>query len=191
MFAIQHAAPITREKAILAGGCFWCTEAIFQRLKGVVSVTPGYAGGNVQNPSYEDVSSGKTGHAEAVEIVFDPLDVSYEKLLDVFWNTHDPTTYHHQGNDVGPQYRSVIFYHDERQKKAAEDSVHALELSRQYSDPIVTEIVPFTHFYEAEDYHRNYFEHHKDALYCDLVISPKITKLLQKYGRELKAEYQE
>lgn len=180
-----------RATATLAGGCFWCTEAIFQRLEGVLSVVPGYAGGTVEHPTYEQVSMGTTGHAEAIQIVFDPEKITYGKLLSVFWNTHDPTTHHRQGNDVGPQYRSVVFYHDEEQKLTAEMSLQTLEASHQYTDSVATEIVPFTKFYVAEDYHHNYFENHKEALYCDVVISPKIEKLLKKYGRELKVEYQE
>lgn len=168
------------EIATLAGGCFWCTEAIFKRLKGVTSVLPGYAGGDTKNPTYEQVCSGKTGHAETIEIKFDPKLISFEKILEVFWNTHDPTTTDRQGNDVGPQYRSVIFYHDAEQKRIAENS---------RPERAVTEIIPFKNFYVAEDYHKNYFETHKNALYCSLVISPKIKKLLEKYGNDIKEEY--
>lgn len=174
-------------KATLAGGCFWCTEAIFKRLKGVTSVLPGYAGGDVPNPSYEQVCDGKTGHAEAIQIEFDPQTLPYEKILDVFWNTHDPTTINKQGNDTGPQYRSVIFYHSSEQKQIAEDSKKTAQ--KLYEDPIVTEILPFTNFYVAEDYHKNYFETHKGALYCSLVIAPKIKKLLKKYGKDIKEKY--
>lgn len=177
------------ETATLAGGCFWCTEAIFKRLKGVVSVLPGYAGGTIENPSYEQVSSGNTGHAEAIQIKFDPTIISYGKILDIFWNTHDPTTINQQDNDMGPQYRSVIFYHDEKQREIAEKSKSEVEKERLYKNPIVTEIKPFTNFYAAEDYNKNYFENHKGALYCDLVISPKIHKLIEKYGSDVKEEY--
>lgn len=179
----------TLETATLAGGCFWCTEAIFQRLKGVISIMPGYAGGNVPNPTYEQVSDGTTGHAEAVQIEFDPREISYETLLDIFWNTHNPTTRNRQGNDVGPQYRSVIFTHNKEQQQTAEKSLAAFERESMYPDPIVTEILPFTNFYPAEDYHQNYYEHHKDALYCDLVISPKLHKLLKLYSDKVKDEY--
>lgn len=180
---------MARELATLAGGCFWCTEAIFRRLKGVISIKPGYSGGNVPNPTYEEVCSGTTGHAEAIQIEFDPKAIPFEKILDVFWNTHDPTTKDRQGNDVGPQYRSVIFYHNEEQKIAAEKSKKELASAKVYKDPIVTEIVPYKKFYEAEDYHQNYFENHKNALYCSLVIGPKIKKLLAKYGKDVKDEY--
>jgi len=177
------------ETATFAGGCFWCTEAIFQRLKGVMSVLPGYAGGSVDHPTYDQVCSGTTGHAEAIQIEFDPTQIPFEKLLDIFWNTHDPTTKNQQGYDVGPQYRSVIFYHSEEQRKTAEHSKAAFEKSGVYRDPIVTEIVPFTTFFVAEDYHKNYFEKHKDAAYCSIIISPKIHKLLEKFGKDVKAEY--
>lgn len=177
------------ETATLAGGCFWCTEAIFTRLKGVSSVLPGYAGGTVPNPSYEEVSDGNTGHAEAIQIEFDASQIPYEKILDIFWHTHNPTTRNQQGNDVGPQYRSVIFYHNEKQREAAEKSKKEFEKEGLYQQPIVTEIVPFTNFYEAEDYHKNYFDRHKDAPYCDVVIGPKIHKLLQLYGTNIKDEY--
>ncbi|MBI4283410.1 MAG: peptide-methionine (S)-S-oxide reductase MsrA [Chloroflexi bacterium] len=177
------------EIATLAGGCFWCTEAIFKRLKGVKSVLPGYAGGHVENPSYEEVCSGATGHAEAIQIEFDPSQISFETILDVFWHTHDPTTLNRQGNDTGPQYRSVIFYHNERQRQIAEESKRKLSQEGTYKDPIVTEIVPFTNFYIAEDYHKNYFERNRDKLYCVLVISPKIRKLLEKYSKEVKEGY--
>ncbi len=175
------------EIATFAGGCFWCTEAVFKRLKGVNSVLPGYAGGHVDNPSYDQVSMGRTGHAEAIQIEFDPSVISYEKLLDVHFNTHNPTTLNRQGNDVGPQYRSVIFYHDEKQKDLAEKA--KLEIQKIYRDQIVTEIVPYTNFFVAEDYHKNYYDNHKDAAYCDIVISPKIHKLMEKYSADLKESF--
>lgn len=178
-----------RETATLAGGCFWCTEAIFKRLKGVVSVLPGYAGGHVENPTYEQVCSGTTGHAEAVQIEFDPEQIQFEKILDIFWHTHNPTTRNQQGNDVGTQYRSVIFYHDDRQKKIAEKSKVNIGKEGVYKGTIVTEITPFTNFYEAEDYHKNYFERNAGAPYCNFVISPKIHKLLEEYGQDVKEEY--
>jgi peptide-methionine (S)-S-oxide reductase len=176
------------QTATLAGGCFWCTEAVFKRLKGIISVVPGYSGGNVVNPSYEQVSSGNTGHAETIQIQFDPKILSFDNILDIFFHTHDPTTINQQGNDVGPQYRSVIFYHDENQKNEAQNYIKKLEENKEFKKPIVTEIVPFTNFYEAENYHKNYYENHKNNLYCDLTIAPKITKLLQKYGTMVKDE---
>jgi len=177
------------ETATLAGGCFWCTEAIFKRLKGVKSVLPGYAGGKVENPTYEDVCRGETGHAEAIQIELDPAQIPFEKILDIFWHTHDPTTRNQQGNDVGTQYRSVIFYHNKGQKEIAEKSKTDLEKEGIYKDSIVTEIVPFMNFYVAEDYHKDYFDKNKQASYCNFVISPKIHKLLEKYGSDVKEEY--
>ncbi len=177
------------ETATLANGCFWCTEAVFKRLKGVVSVIPGYSGGQRENPSYEQVSSGATGHAEAIQIKFDPKILPYEKLLDIFFHTHNPTTLNQQGNDIGTQYRSAIFYHDEQQKQIAEKSKTDLENSHYYKDPIVTEIVPFTHFYEAENYHQDYYNNNRNAPYCTFVIDPKLQKLLKEYGNEVKEEY--
>lgn len=177
------------ETATLANGCFWCSEAVFTRLKGVKSVMPGYSGGIVENPTYEQVSSGRTGHAEAAQIDFDPSVIPYRKLLDVFWHTHDPTTLNRQGNDIGTQYRSAIFYHDEKQREEAEESKRSMGSSGAFRDPIVTEIVPFKRFYVAEDYHREYYEHHQDAPYCRFVIDPKVQKLLKHFGGELKSEY--
>ena len=173
------------ELATLATGCFWCSEAIFARLKGVKSVIPGYSGGKVENPSYEQVCTGRTGHAEAVQIEFDPDAISYEKLLDVFWNTHDPTTLNRQGYDVGTQYRSAIFYHDQRQKEIAEKSKKEIENKGVYKDPIVTEITPFKKFYAAEDYHKKYYEQHQNAVYCRFVIDPKIHKLSKQYKNDI------
>jgi peptide-methionine (S)-S-oxide reductase len=177
------------ETATLANGCFWCSEAVFARLDGVRSVFPGYSGGKVENPTYEQVSSGRTGHAEAAQIEFDPAIISFEKLLDVFWHTHDPTTLNRQGNDVGTQYRSAIFYHDEAQKAIAEKSKAEIERQRVYKDPIVTEITPFKKFYVAEDYHKNYYDENQNAPYCRFVIDPKIQKLIKYYGSDLKGEY--
>ena len=174
------------ETATLAGGCFWCTEALFTRLSGVVSVTPGYAGGAVKNPTYEQVCIGTTGHAEAIQIEFYPRQISFANILEVFWHTHDPTTLNRQGNDIGPQYRSVIFFHNAAQKEIAEKSKSDLENSGTYPNSVVTEIVPFTNFYPAEDYHRNYFATHSSAPYCNLVIGPKILKLSEKYPGLLK-----
>lgn len=177
------------ETTTLAGGCFWCTEAIFKRLTGVISVLPGYAGGTVENPSYEQVCKGNTGHAEATQIKFDPKKIYFGKILDIFWHTHNPTTLNRQGDDVGTQYRSIIFYHDQKQKDIAEKSKKELEKEGTYKDPIVTEIIPFTNFYAAENYHKNYYERNIDAPYCNFVIDPKISKLLKKYGQDIKEEY--
>jgi len=177
------------ETATLANGCFWCSEAIFKRLKGVKSVLPGYSGGVVENPSYDQVCTGKTGHAESIEIQFDPKIISFEKILDIFWHTHDPTTLNRQGNDVGTQYRSAIFYHDEKQKEIAEKSRRELERLGVYKNPIVTEITPFKDFYVAEDYHKNYYDNHQDAPYCNFVIDPKISKLLQQHEDDVREEY--
>lgn len=177
------------ETATLANGCFWCSEAIFSRIKGIKSVIPGYAGGEINNPTYEEVCRGSTGHAESIQIEFDPKVISFEKILDIFWRTHDPTTLNRQGNDMGTQYRSSIFYHDEKQKKLAEKSKNEIEKEGIYKDPIVTEIVPFKNFYVAEDYHKNYYDTHSNAPYCNFVIDPKIRKLYQKYEDLIKTEY--
>lgn len=163
------------EIAILAGGCFWCTEAIFQRVLGVVKVRSGYTGGTVNSPTYEQVSGGETGHAEAIEITFDTDQVSYEELLDIFWKTHDPTTLNQQGADIGTQYRSAIFYISEKQKKAAEKSFSNAQ--KMFDNPIVTEITKAGEFYEAEDYHRNFYNENRGNMYCRLVIDPKLEKL--------------
>jgi peptide-methionine (S)-S-oxide reductase len=179
----------TTQIATLANGCFWCTEAIFKRLKGVKSVLPGYSGGMVKNPSYEQVCTGRTGHAESIQIEFDPKIIPYEKILDIFWHTHDPTTLNRQGNDIGTQYRSAIFYHDQKQKEIAEKSKSDLEKAGVYKNRIVTEITPFKDFYVAEDYHKNYYESHRDAPYCNFVIDPKVHKLIAKYGSDLKDKY--
>ena len=174
------------EIATLANGCFWCTEAIFKRLKGVKSVLPGYSGGTVKNPTYNEVCTGRTGHAESIQIEFDSKVIPYEKILDIFWHTHDPTTLNRQGNDIGTQYRSAIFYHTKEQKEIAENSKKELEKKGIYKDPIVTEISPFENFYVAEDYHKNYYENHRDAPYCNFIIDPKMRKLLLKYGNDVK-----
>ncbi len=163
--------------AYLAAGCFWCTEAVFKMLPGVLSVTPGYAGGDVPNPTYDQVSTGTTGHAETAKIEFDPAALTFARLLDVFFQTHDPTTPNRQGNDVGTQYRSVIFYADEEQKAAAEEAIKKLEADRKFPAPIVTEVVPLKQFWPAESYHKDYYENHKDEGYCRLVIKPKVEKM--------------
>jgi peptide-methionine (S)-S-oxide reductase len=163
------------EKATVGAGCFWCVEAVFQRIDGVTSVVPGYAGGMKENPSYKDVCTGTTGHAEVAQITFDPAKVSYEKILQVFWIAHDPTTLNRQGNDTGTQYRSVVFYHDEKQKAIAEKSKK--DAQKDFDAPIVTEIQPLTKFYVAEDYHHNYYNDNKLQPYCQFVIKPKLKKL--------------
>jgi peptide-methionine (S)-S-oxide reductase len=179
------------EIAILAGGCFWCTEAIFKRLKGVLSVTPGYAGGTVENPSYEEVSTGKTGHTEAIQIEFNPKIIPLEKILDVFWHTHNPTTLNQQDQDVGPQYRSTIFFNDDKQKNVVLKSKENLEKEKIYKDKIVTQIIPFTNFYKAENYHEDYYDKNRNLPYCTYIIDPKIQKLMQRYGKDVKEEYQQ
>lgn len=179
------------EIATLAGGCFWCTEALFKRLKGVSSVLPGYTGGTTESPTYEDVCEGTTGHAEAIQIVFDPTQISYEKILQVFFHTHNPTTLNQQGNDHGTQYRSAIFYHTDVQKNTAQKIIREIEKEKVYDGAIVTEIVPFTVFYEAENYHKNYFDNNDTAPYCNIIISPKIHKLLNLYSNDVKSEYKD
>lgn len=174
------------DTATLAGGCFWCTEAVFNRLKGVTSVVPGYAASKVANPSYQAVCSGRTGAAEAIQITYDPSVISYDKLLDIFWHVHDPTTLNRQGHDVGTQYRSAIFYHNDEQKDIAEASKEAIGKSGTYKQPIVTEIAPFTNFYPAEDYHKDYYDNNRSQPYCMFVIDPKIQKLLKEYRSDLK-----
>lgn len=177
------------ETATFANGCFWCTEAVFKRLKGVKSVLPGYAGGTVKDPSYDQVCAGNTGHAESIQIKFDPKAIPFEKILDIFWYTHDPTTPNRQGNDIGTQYRSAIFFHNEKQKEIAEKSKKDLEDRGVYRNSIVTEITPIKDFYVAEDYHKDYYDNHQDAPYCNYVIDPKIHKLLQRYGSDVMEKY--
>lgn len=173
--AQQGKESVRVEKATFGAGCFWCVEAVFQRIHGVTSVVPGYAGGQTENPTYKEVSAGNTGHAEVAQITFDPAKVSYEKLLEVFWQAHDPTTLNRQGADVGTQYRSVIFYHDEKQKLTAEKSKIAAQ--KIFDKPIVTEIRALSKFYVAEDYHHNYYNENKLQPYCQFVIKPKLKKL--------------
>jgi len=178
-----------RETATFANGCFWCTEAIFQRLKGVETVISGYTGGTIENPTYDQVCSGKTGHAETLQITFDPEVISYEKLLEIFFRTHDPTTLNRQGNDVGTQYRSAIFYHNNTQEKIAEKIKKTFDQEGAYSDPIVTTIEPFTQFYPADPHHQNYYDRNTDAPYCRYVINPKLQKLLKDFSKDVKEEY--
>lgn len=176
------------QKATLAGGCFWCTEAVFQRLKGVEKVVSGYTGGTVENPTSGQVYSGKTGHAEAIQITFNPQVISYEKLLEVFWKLHDPTSLNKQMYDVGTEYRSVIFYHDDEQKKIAEQSKETLEKSGYYQNKIVTEIVPFTNFYPAESYNQDYYNKNTYQPYCQIIIDPKIQKLYKDFKDIIKED---
>ena len=171
------------ETATIGGGCFWCLEAIFQELNGVHTVVSGYAGGSVDNPTYEEVCTGKTGHAEAVQITFDPDVISFEELLSLFWRIHDPTTLNRQGADVGTQYRSVIFYHNEEQKSMAEKSKKEVEAKGLWPAPTVTEIVPLRHFYKAEKYHQNYYRLNPNQPYCQVVIAPKIHKFKKELSR--------
>ena len=174
------------EIATFAGGCFWCVEAIYEKLDGVISVTSGYSGGDVVNPTYKQVCSGNTGHAEAAQIVFNPDKISYKDLLEVFWKTHDPTTLNRQGNDIGTQYRSAIFYENNKQKEIAEKYKSKLDKSDIFDNPIVTEIVPLVRFYPAENYHQDYYEQNKSQPYCQLVITPKLEKFKKIFGDKLK-----
>ncbi len=175
-----------REVATLGGGCFWCTEAVFTELNGVLEVVPGYSGGALPGPSYEQVCTGTTGHAEVVQVTFDPTVLSYHDLLTVFFTVHDPTTKDRQGNDVGPQYRSVVFYRDAAQRATAEQVVRELQAEHLYRKPFVTEIVPFRAFYPAEEYHRNYFARNPERAYCQLVVAPKVAKFRSKFSARLK-----
>lgn len=174
--------------AVFGGGCFWCTEAVFKMLKGVHSVDPGYAGGTIPNPTYEQVSTGTTGHAEAVRIEYDATLVDYETLLTIFFASHDPTTLNKQGADIGTQYRSVIFYSNNEQKEAAEKFINDLNKSSEFGDPIVTEVQPLDTFYPAENYHKDYFAHHPNQPYCLVVINPKLEKVKHKFADLLKEQ---
>jgi peptide-methionine (S)-S-oxide reductase len=176
----------TTDTATFGTGCFWCTEAIFQQLDGVIKSTSGYSGGHVDNPSYKDVCTGTTGHAEVIQVVYDPKKITFDELLEVFWQTHDPTTLNRQGNDVGPQYRSVVFYHSEEQKEKAEKYKAELNKSGAFNDPIVTEISPYTKFYAAENYHQDYFNQNGSQPYCNFVIRPKVEKFQKVFKSKLK-----
>lgn len=176
----------TIETAVFGGGCFWCVEAVFAMLDGVISVTPGYTGGTTPHPSYETVSTGKTGHAEAVKITYDPSRVTFNDLLTVFFATHDPTTPNRQGADIGPQYRSIIFYTTNAQKKAAEQFIQQLNSQQSQDTPIITEAAPFKQFWEAEDYHRDYYAKNTRQPYCQLVINPKLEKVKKQFTKLLK-----
>ena len=174
------------DTATFATGCFWCTEAVFQQLKGVKKVTSGYSGGHVENPTYKEVCTGLTGHAECIQLLYDPKEVSFDELLQVFWQTHDPTTLTRQGNDVGTQYRSAIFYQNEEQKKIAESYKKELNAKKVFDNPIVTEIEPLKNFYPAEDYHQNYYNNNGDQPYCYFVIKPKLEKFEKVFKDKLK-----
>jgi peptide-methionine (S)-S-oxide reductase len=176
----------TRELATLAGGCFWCLEAVYKELRGVEKVVSGYMGGQVPNPSYQLVCSGMTGHAEVVQITYDPEEASYRDLLNVFFTIHDPTTLNRQGADVGSQYRSAIFYHSPEQKETAEETIRELAAEGVWADPIVTEVVPLEEFYPAEQYHQDYFERNPSQPYCQAVVAPKVSKFRKQFLDRLK-----
>ena len=186
----KSASPVSiieTDTATFGTGCFWCTEAIFQRVDGVVKVISGYSGGIVSNPTYEQVCTGTTGHAECCQVIYDPNKITYADLLKVFWKTHDPTTLNRQGNDVGTQYRSVIFYHSPEQKEKAEHYRAALNDSGAFNKPIITAIEPYKNFYSAEDYHQKYFDYNPGQMYCRLVIAPKVEKFEKVFKNKLKA----
>jgi peptide-methionine (S)-S-oxide reductase len=181
-----HSSQNASEVATLGGGCFWCTEAVFTELNGVEKVVSGYSGGMVENPSYEDVCTGRTGHAEVVQITFDPRVISYRDLLHIFFTIHDPTTLNRQGPDAGTQYRSVIFYHSDDQKKTAEEVIREVERAKIWGRPLVTQVAPFRAFYSAEDYHQQYFKNNRHQPYCLMVIGPKVAKFRKQYQERLK-----
>ncbi|MBI5655020.1 peptide-methionine (S)-S-oxide reductase MsrA [Candidatus Uhrbacteria bacterium] len=172
---------MSTKSAVFGGGCFWCTEAIFKNLNGVSAVSSGYAGGDVPNPTYEQVSTGETGHAEVIKIDYNPDVLPYEKLLDVFFHTHDPTQLNRQGHDVGTQYRSLVLFMDDDQREAVEKYIAELNSAKEFDKPIVTEVKRFEKFYSAEDYHKDYYENHKENPYCELVISPKLAEFWKRY----------
>lgn len=177
------------ETAVFGGGCFWCTEAVFKMMKGVSGVVPGYAGGAIANPTYEQVCSGTTGHVEVVKVEYDPGMVKYSDLLTVFMGSHDPTTFNQQGADIGTQYRSVVFYTTDEQKAAAEQFIHEANVSNEHGAPIITEVQPLGTFYEAEDYHKDYYSNHANQGYCIAVINPKLEKVQAKYANLLQDIY--
>jgi len=177
---------VSLEAATLAGGCFWCLEAVFREVDGVENVVSGYTGGTIINPTYEQVCTGETGHAEAVQVSFNPSKISYREILEIFFSIHDPTTLNRQGPDVGTSYRSAVFYHNERQKNVVEELIGELNKAHLWEKPIVTQIVPLDTFYPAEDYHREYFSRHPEQAYCQTVISPKVNKFRKKWTERLK-----
>jgi peptide-methionine (S)-S-oxide reductase len=176
----------TTDTATFGAGCFWCVEAIFQNLNGVQSVQSGYAGGNIKNPSYKEVCNGNTGHAEVCQIIFDPSKITFSELLEVFWKTHDPTTLNRQGNDMGTQYRSVIFYHTTEQKLLAEQYKEQINDEKAFQNPVITEIVPFTNYYAAEEYHQNYYNLNSEEGYCKFLIQPKLEKFEKIFKNKIK-----
>ncbi|HXF61939.1 MAG TPA: peptide-methionine (S)-S-oxide reductase MsrA [Caldilineaceae bacterium] len=184
--AVAPAVGRRTEVATLGGGCFWCLEAVYDQLNGVLNVESGYSGGHVPNPTYRQVCAGNTGHAEVVQITFDPSVVSFRELLEVFFTIHDPTTLNRQGADVGPQYRSAIFYHTPEQQRIAEEVIRELEAAKLWPNPIVTEVTPFERFYVAEEYHQEYFARNPFQPYCQVVIAPKVAKFRKKYLNRLK-----
>lgn len=184
----RTSSPKRIEVATLGGGCFWCTEAVFSQLKGVEKIEPGYSGGNIENPSYEQVSTGKTGHAEVAQITFAPAVISFKEILQIFFSTHDPTSLNRQGADIGTQYRSVIFYHNDEQKAIAEQVIKEFSGEGASDAPIVTQVEPLKAFYKAEEYHREYYKRHPEQSYCRVVIAPKIAKFRQLYLSKLKLQ---
>jgi peptide-methionine (S)-S-oxide reductase len=183
---MSSATDLVTEQVTLGGGCFWCLEAVFEQLRGVQKVESGYSGGTLADPSYDRVCSGRTGHAEVVQVTFDPREITYPEILDVFFATHDPTTLNRQGADVGSQYRSVIFYHSPAQKEAAEKKIAELNAAKIWDAPIVTEIAPLKAFYQAENYHQKYFQDNPGQPYCQVVISPKVAKFRKQFAARLK-----
>ena len=179
-----------QEVATLAGGCFWCLEAVFEQLQGVEKVVSGYSGGTVPQPTYHQVSGGRTGHAEVVQITFDPAVITFRELLEIFFTIHDPTTLNRQGGDIGPQYRSAIFYRSLEQKEAAQETIREIESAGIWDNPIVTEVTQFEFFYEAEDYHQEYYRQNPRQIYCQVVISPKVSKFRQRFRDKIKKELQ-
>jgi peptide-methionine (S)-S-oxide reductase len=176
------------EVATFGAGCFWCVEAVFLQLEGVTTVESGYCGGTIENPTYEQICTGTTGHAEVCQIRYDPSKITFDELLEVFWKTHDPTTRNRQGNDMGPQYRSVVFYHDDRQKTLAEERKRQLDAAGIWQDPIVTEISPYTKFYKAEEYHQQYYDRNPEAGYCQFIIRPKVDKVRDVFKDKLRKD---
>ncbi|NPA42488.1 MAG: peptide-methionine (S)-S-oxide reductase MsrA [Chlorobi bacterium] len=183
---MNHKPSVRPRVAVFAGGCFWCTEAVFKELEGVLDVIPGYTGGRTEHPTYEQVSTGETGHAEAVMVLYDPERIGYDRLLEVFFATHDPTQLNRQGNDIGTQYRSAVFYTDAGQEEAARAYIRFLEEEGVFDRPVVTEVVPASVFWPAEDYHKNYLEKHPENPYCRYVIMPKLEKFRRRFGERLK-----